>query len=314
MKNILVVIDAVDTGLKHGAKELLSYAKAQGVAALYTATATNEIIEESVKYGADVIYDATEVTAQKVVVDAYATSITELVKAEGFNAILFTQTLANAEIAARVAVKLEAGILSKVVTLADDLTAIHASFAGRYAVTTKVTSDVVIILAKKNACEAKKQESKPEIVKLGAVELTKPQTKIIEVTEKPVTERPELTEADIVVAGGHGTGGDFSAIEELADTLGAAVGSTRAATDEGWIAHDTQVGQTGVTVSPKLYISAGISGAIQQKSGMQTSENIIAINSDPDASVFEIADFGIIGDLHEVLPKITEEIKKRKGT
>jgi electron transfer flavoprotein alpha subunit len=115
------------------------------------------------------------------------------------------------------------------------------------------------------------------------------------------------------VAGGRGVDGDFGPLEELADALGAAVGASRAATDAGWIGHDAQVGQTGVTVSPQLYISAGISGAIQQKAGMQTSKVIVAINKDAESPVFEIADFGIIGDLFKVVPQATAEIKKRKG-
>jgi electron transfer flavoprotein alpha subunit len=131
--------------------------------------------------------------------------------------------------------------------------------------------------------------------------------------DKPASGRPDLTEARIVVAGGRGVDGDFGPVEELADALGAAVGASRAATDAGWIGHDAQVGQTGKTVSPQLYISAGISGAIQQKAGMQTAKVIVAVNKDAESPVFEIADFGIIGDLFEVLPQATEEIKKRKG-
>jgi len=125
--------------------------------------------------------------------------------------------------------------------------------------------------------------------------------------------RPDLTDARIVVAGGRGMDGNFGPVEELADALGAAVGASRAATDAGWISHDAQVGQTGKTVSPQLYISAGISGAIQQKAGMQTSKVIVAVNKDAESPVFEIADFGIIGDVFDVLPQATAEIKKRKG-
>ena len=131
--------------------------------------------------------------------------------------------------------------------------------------------------------------------------------------QKVASGRPDLTDARIVVAGGRGVDGDFGPVEELADALGAAVGASRAATDAGWISHDAQVGQTGKTVSPQLYISAGISGAIQQKAGMQTAKVIVAVNKDAESPVFEIADFGIIGDLFDVLPQATEEIKKRKG-
>ncbi len=128
-----------------------------------------------------------------------------------------------------------------------------------------------------------------------------------------VSDRPALTEASVVVAGGRGLDGDFSLVEQLADELGGAVGASRAATDAGWIDHSAQIGQTGVTVSPQLFISVGISGAIQQKAGMQTSRVIVAVNKDEDAQVFEIADFGVVGDLNTVLPQAIEELKRRRS-
>jgi electron transfer flavoprotein alpha subunit len=136
---------------------------------------------------------------------------------------------------------------------------------------------------------------------------------VVDRAQRQATGRPELSEASIVVSGGRGTGGDFGPVEELADALRAAVGASRAAVDSGWYPHAYQVGQTGKTVSPQLYVAAGISGAIQHRAGMQTSKTIVAVNKDAEAPIFGLVDFGVVGDLHKVLPQASAEIRKRRG-
>ncbi|HSO91650.1 MAG TPA: electron transfer flavoprotein subunit alpha/FixB family protein, partial [Arthrobacter sp.] len=231
--------------------------------------------------------------------------------------VVMTENSAEArEIAARLGIKLGAGVITDVVAVDADGTAHKSVLAGSYTTTARASTPVAVLTVKSNSIT-------PE----PAVTGTAPGTVTVEVpgtataasaritarNEKAASGRPDLVEARIVVAGGRGVDGNFGPVEDLADALGAAIGASRAATDAGWIGHDAQIGQTGKTVSPQLYISAGISGAIQQKAGMQTAKVIVAVNKDAESPVFEIADFGIVGDLFQVLPQATAEIKKRKG-
>jgi electron transfer flavoprotein alpha subunit len=187
-------------------------------------------------------------------------------------------------------------------------------FAGSYTVRAKVTQGIPLVTVKPNSTSPEESGAAGTVEEFTAtISDSAKKAQIVAQQPRKASGRPELTEAAIVVSGGRGTGGDFEPIEGLADALGAAVGASRAAVDSGWMPHTFQVGQTGKTVSPQLYVANGISGAIQHRAGMQTSKTIVAVNKDEEAPIFELVDFGVVGDLHSVLPAATEEITKRKG-
>ncbi len=180
--------------------------------------------------------------------------------------------------------------------------------------TAHVSQGIPVITVKPNSAapEPAPAQTEVQILDVSFSDAAKA-ARIVERKPKAKSGRPDLSEAAIVVSGGRGTNGDFGPVEAFADALGAAVGASRAAVDAGWYPHSNQVGQTGKQVSPQLYVAAGISGAIQHRAGMQTSKMIVAVNKDPEAPIFELADFGVVGDLFTVLPQATDEVGKRKG-
>ena len=317
MAEVLVVVDHVDGAVRKPTLELLTLARRIGSpSAVFLGKGSDATVALLAEYGAEKVYvvDAPEIDAYLVVPKADA--LVQIAQASAPTAILVTSSSEGKEIAARAAVRLGSGIVTDAVDGDASGAATQSVFAASFVVSAKVTHGTAIIAVKPNAAapEAVAGAGAVENVSVAFSDLSKvPQITAVEPRAK--SGRPELTEAAIVVSGGRGVGGPegFGVVEALADALGAAVGASRAATDAGWYPHAFQVGQTGKTVSPQLYIANGISGAIQHRAGMQTSKTIVAVNKDAEAPIFELADFGVVGDLFAVVPQLTEEVVKRKG-
>ena len=321
MSEVLVVIDDVDGEVKKPTYELLTIARRLGEpSAVFFGSAdkADAVVAKVKAYGAEKVYVIDDAELKGYLVAPKAEAMAQLSEKASPAAILFSSTLEGKEVAARLAIKIESGLITDAVDVqAGDGGApvtTQSVFAGSYSVTATVTRGIPIITVKPNsaapeeAAGAANVEAFTPTISDGAKA-----TQIIASQPRQATGRPELAEAAIVVSGGRGTGGNFEPIEKFADSLGAAVGASRAAVDSGWMPHAFQVGQTGKTVSPQLYVANGISGAIQHRAGMQTSKTIVAVNKDNEAPIFELVDFGVVGDLHSVLPAATEEITKRKA-
>ncbi len=245
---------------------------------------------------------------------AVAKIIAEVARAEGAAIIVLPASQMGKDIAPRVAVKLGAGLASDCVALrvdGGDVIATRPVFAGKALLDIRVKTPVKVFTLRPNIFDAAEGGADAP-VESKAVPLDPADTVTVVKETKVAAGRPDVTEADIIVSGGRGMKGPehFALIERLADALGAAVGASRAVVDAGWRPHDEQVGQTGKTVSPTLYIACGISGAVQHLAGMSSSKYIVAVNRDKDAPIFQVADYGIVGDVFEVLPALTDELKK----
>lgn len=217
------------------------------------------------------------------------------------------------EIAGRVAARLASGALAGVVAISEDGSARHSIFGGTYETTATAAGPCPVYTVRPGAVEAEEVPAEAVVAPMPLPEATERDVKVTAFTPVEKTARPDLGSAKVVVAGGRGVGSEFtSVVEPLADVLGGAVGATRDAVDEGFYDPGHQIGQTGVTVSPDLYIGLGISGAIQHTSGMQTSGTIVVVNQDQDEPFFQIADLGVVGDLHEIAPALTAELNSRK--
>jgi electron transfer flavoprotein alpha subunit len=316
MAEVLVLVEHVDGAPKKVTYELLTLARSLGApAAVFIGNGYDNAKDKLAEYGATKIYVAGDGELDGYLVAPKAEVLAQIVSSASPAAVLIPSTPEGKEVAGRLAVKTDSGVLTDAVGLDEGFVAKQSIFGGAINVSSKVSKGTPIITVRPNstAPEAAPAQPTEEQVSISVSDSAKAAKILDRVTEKKGG-RPELTEAAIVVSGGRGLGegSNFALIEKLADTLGAAVGASRAATDAGWYPHTNQVGQTGKTVSPQLYMAVGISGAIQHRAGMQTSKTIVAINKDAEAPIFELVDFGVVGDLFNVVPQVTEEIEKRK--
>ena len=318
MAEILVLAEHVDADIKKVTLELITLARRFGEpAVVWTGPGAEQGQARCAEYGADKVYVAADSVYDDYVVNPAAELLAQLVREKSPALVLVAGNAQGKEVAGRLAVKIDSGVLTDAVDLQPGEggpVAEQSVFGGGTIVHSRVTKGTPIVAMRPNAVAPEPETGAAEISEVSlSAEATGAKVTNRVVAERG--ERPDLTEASIVVSGGRGTGGaeGFGVIEQLADALGAAVGASRAVTDAGWYPHQFQVGQTGKTVSPQLYMAIGISGAIQHRAGMQGSHTIVAVNKDPGAPIFDIADFGIVGDALVVLPALIDELGRRKA-
>ena len=318
MAEVLVLVEHAEGALKKVTAELITAARALGEpsAVVVGKPGTAEPLTEGLKAaGAAKIYVAESDDAENYLITPFVDVLASLAESASPAGVILAASADGKEIAGRLAARIGSGLLGDVVEVQPGPKGIHSIFGGAYTVEAETVGDAPIITVRPGAIEAEPADGAGEVVSVEVPAQAENATKITSREPAVAGDRPELTEATVVVSGGRGVGSadNFGIVEELADSLGAAVGASRAAVDSGYYPGQFQVGQTGKTVSPQLYIALGISGAIQHRAGMQTSKTIIAVNKDEEAPIFEIADLGIVGDLFKVTPQLTEAVKKRKG-
>ncbi|BBX83255.1 electron transfer flavoprotein subunit alpha [Mycolicibacterium aubagnense] len=313
-----MLVEHADGALKKVSTELITAARVLGEpsAVVVGAPGTAAPLTDALKAaGAAKIYVAESADAANFLVTPTVDVLEALVESAGPAAVLTVASTEGKEIAGRLAARLGAGLLVDVVDVKAGGIGVHSIFGGAYTVEAQANDVLPVIAVRPGAVEAAPAAAAGEVVNVEVPAQAENATKITSREPAVAGDRPELTEASVVVAGGRGVGSadNFAVVEALADSLGGAVGASRAAVDSGYYGGQFQVGQTGKTVAPQLYIALGISGAIQHRAGMQTSKTIVAVNKDEEAPIFEIADLGIVGDLFNVAPQLTDAVKARKG-
>lgn len=314
---VLVVVDHHGDAPRSSAYELLTAGRAVGpLEAVWFGEVPDAAVERLGAWGVTRVHALP--AAADLLPPERGEALAGVVEGTGAGTVLLASTFENKETAARLALATGAGLMvdSAAIEVGEEgVVAVQQAFAATWTLRARSTAPRAVVALKPNAVQAVAPEGaggRPEVVTHVVAPARSAVARLVERTPRPPSDRPDLGEAQVVVVGGRGTNGDFSAVEDLADALGGAVGATRVATDEGWIGHEAQIGQTGVTISPRLYIGAGVSGAVHHRGGMQSSGTIVAVNSDPESPIFEIADFGVVGDLFTVLPQAAAEIRRTR--
>jgi len=317
----LVFLEHHDGELQKGSLGVLAKATSFGgdVAGVVIGSGVHELAEHAGRFGASTVYVADDAALDAPLPQPRVDVLAALVRDHAFANILFAASVLAADVAAGLAARVEAGLNWDLVDVLEQdggLVGKRPALGDSVVVDVGWSTEPRLALFRSGTFDPVESGGTAQVESVPVQLEEHSQLATMVERAHAESEGPNLEEAEIIVAGGRGLGGpeNFGLVEDLARALGGAVGATRAVVDAGWYPYSTQIGQTGKTVSPKLYIACGVSGAIQHKVGMQSSGTIVAINKDPNAPIFEFADLGVVGDLHTIVPKLTELVQQRRGS